>query len=956
MLYNHSMRLPQNLSPVLEDGWLLIASSVRAARFLRRRHAEEQRERGLSAWRSPAIIHWDGWLESLWQQRLRAGDECRMVLSALQEHEIWVGLLRPEIESRSLISVDGVAELAQQAYALLCAYDSLDALRADWPGSDARSFCAWARSFEAQCRDQGWVSRSKLPLITRELARSGVAHGELSGGELTASGAPLFPQRLMMAGFDRIAPAQQNLLAALQQGGCTIEHMHGAPAASNQTPGESGIEALVEADDFLDEISVCAWWARRTLELAASGNQRSRIGILVPDLASRRGEIARVFRQILAPESVAVTAPEKPLPFEFSLGVRLSLAPMARAALLLLRWMAEPLGREELTWLTLSGFLWRQQSDWLPIAEFDAGMRGNGVLPPSYPLDSYLRQRGWHAGGPALSALRDRLYAARREWQTANRSMRGFAEWAEAARRILAAAGWPGAHTMSSEDFQLKSRWDRLLDSVALLSFDGRAAGYTEFLRVLRRQAEQTIFSPESHGAPVQILGPFEAAGLDFDAVWFLGASENGWPVPARPHPFLPASLQRERGMPHAEPGADWELARAVTARIQSSAGRCIFSYSLQDKDGALRPSTVLEPRPHIVSSARMRENLAAPAEDRSKAMLELHDDRTAGIAWPPEREAGGYSVLKMQAACPFQAFAHYRLHARPLERTDWGLDPKDRGTLLHRALDWLWSELKDRDALIASIRAGSLKEIIERCTDEALSRYCSSGPEHGSGDGSEQQGERESWSKAYLQAERARVIGLLEEWLAYEALRAPFSVERRETPIGATVGDLKLKLRADRIDRIAGGQLLIDYKTGSVSTAAWEGSRPDEPQLPLYALFGNVDELRGVLLAQIRAQDLKFTGCLDETGRAAIAGLKKSRVQPYTPELRSQWGTTLLALAKDFLQGEARVDPKSYPKSCKFCPLPGLCRIGESERATAIAGSEDDDADAGRRERDDGN
>src|ERR1700747_974209 len=55
------------------------------------------------------------------------------------------------------------------------------------------------------------------------------------------------------------------------------------------------------------------------------------------------------------------------------------------------------------------------------------------------------------------------------------------------------------------------------------------------------------------------------------------------------------------------------------------------------------------------------------------------------------------------------------------------------------------------------------------------------------------------------------------------------------------SVGGLKLRLRADRIDLLENGQrLLLDYKSGEVSVKDWEGERPDEPQRPLYAIFGN--------------------------------------------------------------------------------------------------------------------
>ena len=51
-----------------------------------------------------------------------------------------------------------------------------------------------------------------------------------------------------------------------------------------------------------------------------------------------------------------------------------------------------------------------------------------------------------------------------------------------------------------------------------------------------------------------------------------------------------------------------------------------------------------------------------------------------------------------------------------------------------------------------------------------------------------------------------------------------PFVVAQQEQKLSANVGELKLKLRADRIDEIEGGRLLIDYKTGKVSTQAVGG------------------------------------------------------------------------------------------------------------------------------------
>ena len=172
--YKTGMQLPPVIAAAIEVGGTVIASSARAARALRRLHGEAQRNRGLEAWQAPDILDWDSWLSRLWQKRLRSGSETRLLLSTLQEQQVWVRLVKPTIEGRRLISVLGVAELAQQAYALLCAYRALEFLRGERAGGpDVESFREWARGFEHTCSQEDWLSRSELPLVLHEAVLAG---------------------------------------------------------------------------------------------------------------------------------------------------------------------------------------------------------------------------------------------------------------------------------------------------------------------------------------------------------------------------------------------------------------------------------------------------------------------------------------------------------------------------------------------------------------------------------------------------------------------------------------------------------------------------------------------------------------------------------------------------------------------------------------------------------------
>jgi ATP-dependent helicase/nuclease subunit B len=895
------MQLPPGIAAAIQAGDTVIASSARAARALRRLHGEEQRRQGLEAWPSAEILDWDSWLHHLWQKQLRSGRETRLLLTTLQEEQLWVQLVKPSIEGRRLISVAGVAELAQQAYALLCAYGALNFLHGErMGGPDVESFREWARGFERTCRKEEWLSRGMLPLVLHEAVVAG--HVEAT-------------ERLVLTGFDRVTPAQQQLIEAFRERGHDVEVVEAPEVPAAETT------LLVEAVDKRDEIATCALWVKHELATRST----ARIAVVVPSVSTVRPEIERLFRQILAPQAVAIGEHDARLPFEFSLGVPLADVPMARSALLLLRWMNGALQQDQVSWLLLSGFLHEQRDELLTVAEFDVRLRRQAMRQPEQDLETFLQS----ANPP--DKLRRNLQAGRRLLPQ-NGSL-NFSQWIDVAERILDAVHWPGAHALQSEDFQVQARWSQLLDSVAALAFDGRKTGYSEFLEVLERQARQTIFAPESRDAAVQILGPFEAAGLTFDALWFLGADDATWPAVARPHPFLTRSLQRTHNMPHADSTADWKLAQQVTARLEKSTARCVFSYPAQNGEGVCRPSTLVSSGVRRIEAKALRISIAADenlaAEDEFPALL-VEEEPAAILPWPIEQNAGGAEILRRQAACPFQSFATRRLDARAMDATDWGLEARERGSVVHKILEDLWAELRTRDALRNARADARLHAMVEKHVAATLQRYRGRAPKH-------------SWTQAYLDAEQERIVSLIEEWLDYEAKRADFTVEAGEEKLAAAVGELKLQVRVDRIDGVAGGRVIIDYKTGLLSGVSWDGPRPDEPQLPLYAGFGQIDHLKGVLLARVREDKVKFIGRVEDAGIVMPGEVKLTR-PPYSADMLRSWQDALRDLGQQFLNGEAQVDPKQYPKTCEFCDLSGLCRIAENDPANT--GDEADESD----------
>ena len=877
----------------LRHGATVITANARAARALQIRYAQQQRSAGREAWPSPPIHDWDSWLRELWRDYAFRNPAAPMLLSSLQEQMVWIRV-RPQ-DAAQVLSPQSLAALAMEAWRLLCDYGAHSARRAEWEQPDAELFRQWAARFERECLQRGWISS---PQIAPALAED--------------RGASL-PQEICLVGFDRITPAQQLLLDAVREQGVSVQEA--------ELPAHEPQRSWIRAMDARQEVEACAAWARSVLE----ANPTARIGVIVPGMAARRGDIDRAFRSTLMPASEDIRQ-GCDMPWEFSLGQPLAEVPLVRAAILLLRWITQPLAEAEISWLLLSGFLADTASNSFAVARHDASQRRRALLVPERTLGDYVAGL---VGKPELRRLWEHLSALQRTAADHfSNHPRQPSAWTELAQFALGKAGWPGERLPGSIEFQALQRWERLLDELASLDFDESQYDYADFLKILETHAAESIFAPESHDAPIQVMGPLESSGQQFSAVWFMSVDDAAWPQRGRLHPLLPPAVQRQFGMPSAAPGDDWNLAHAVTTRLLRSAPQVVFSYAEREKEGELRPSPLI-----AGLFAHPPNPPAAQNAERQIAELEPVPD-SANLPWPAEQNAGGAEVLRRQSACPFQAFAVKRLGAQPLESAEWGLDPAEKGKVLHRVLERLFREaLRTHPDLVHALEANQIGALLDAAIQAELANYATD----------------DAWPAAYLEAERRRLHVRIADWLAYEARRFPFTVEACERKLDDVhVGELRMKLRADRVDVLDdGSRVILDYKSGDVSAKKWKGERPDEPQLPLYAAYGNIQNLSGVLLARIRAGNTGFDGRMRDARTQLMPDLSPQSTivqEPYTEELRAEWARILENLAAQFLRGEAAVDPRE-PAACKQCDLQSLCRVAELRLIAAAENGEGGDA-----------
>ena len=880
----------------LDDETTLLTVNQRLAGELRARFDAAQADAGRHVWPSADILPWSAWLRRGYEQLLDTGETSLDLLNPAQEALLWQEVIAQDPDAGPLLRPAAAAQAARATYQLLHDW-RLDAdVLAERAGDDGRRFLAWRHRFDDVLRRRGLMSGASLPaLLQQAFARAVIPP----------------PKRLVHSGFDTLAPAQTALFETLRA--------HGVTVTEHRPPTRAAIRQRIAADDDEHEIRLAADWARERLQ----ADPRARIGIVCVQIGARRQDLERIFDEVLTTHTYLTQGP-RPALFDISLGEPLAQRPLVAHALFALDLLHGDQPLAAIGQLLRSPFVGGHATEWAARALLDAALRADRV--PRIDLARLHHRIGQYSPpdrrhcGDLAARLQGLI-----ELQRTLPAMEGPERWAAHLQRALAVLGWPGDQGLDSYEFQTRERLLRLFSEFAALAKVRPRMSLGEALRQLRALAAETLFQAESPATPVRILGPLEAAGIAFDAVWLLGLHDQDWPPAPRPDPLLPAGLQRELGMPHASAEREYAFAARLTTELANAAPRVIASHALRDGDQQRRPSPLIGDWP-LAQTPTLAGSPLHPGCTTPRA----HDPMPAPQAPPaPPEQRGGAALLGAQAACPFRAFAQYRLAATPLEEPSHAIDGALLGTLVHELLQRVWSVLQDATTLaahddaalaarVAPLAAATLDDLGRRRPDLFTPRF-----------------------KA-LEAER--LTRLVLDWLAVERRREiPFAIAALEQERVVELGGLRLRLRTDRIDRLAGDRLVvIDYKTGrEVSNAGWFDARLSEPQLPLYCI-SDPQRVDAALLGRVRrdAKGCGFVGVSREQGVAPGVDPAHDADQAIAwPALLTRWRAALDALAAEVCAG--RADPTPSPAACSYCPFGALCRVqdtGLAEQPSEVA------------------
>ncbi len=893
----------QEAFELLADGAALVTVNRRLARYLTSCYTRHQEEAGQTVWETPDILPFAAWLQRLYGRGIRAAcangkKNLPVLLSAVQELRVWESIIKESPYGKGLLQISETAKAAVNAWGVIQGWrlsiDEISRLASE----DSAIYISWMAQYQTRCAEKGWMDTARLGDAVSEIFNTNLISPE---------------ENIIFAGFNEFTPQQKLTIGETITSGANVYGLE--QVARNQS------QTRMAFTDTESEMTAAAVWARNHL----GSDPNCRIGIIVPDLSKEHQKIIRIFDDVFHLSHLVSSRQPSRRVYNVSLGQPLSQYPVIQDALLFLNmgFNSNADIDKYSQWLR-SPFWAGAEKEFTKRAMLDADIRkiGDLIIPVRYFFE--IAQKicsGQSDGREYLPVLLDRVNQFNRLVERLPHQQKP-SMWAVEFTSILNAIGWPGERKLDSDEFQAVSAWREALQEFAEMDAVIHEMNASSALADFRRLVEDTIFQPETADVPVQVMGLLEPAGEQFDHLWIMGLNSEAWPNPPHPNPLLPAEVQRRYLAPHSSAQWEYEFSSKMLRWVAASAVDVVLSYPILDGETDLYPSPLISHIPETPGiGVKLRASDAYWPLIRSSVALEKLQDSLGPKIEDNTMVSGGTGLLKAQAACPFSAYAKYRLNAESMDVPVPGLNAAQRGGLVHQALQYVWEILESHSGLI-SRDAGQLSGIVEEAVARAVDGHVRKKPG--------------TFTDRFVEIERQRLKNLLVLWLEIDAHRSSFTVVQREKKEPCMIGGIQLHTIADRIDRIDDGRVVIvDYKTGEVSEKNWFTERVADPQLPLYSVIIK-DALAGVLFARVKKGGLKYFGiAADDTIAPGVKGLAAAR--KVLPDCESMedviafWRQKIESLAMEFKAGQASVSPVSVHTSCRYCDIKPICRISEA-------------------------
>jgi len=186
------------------------------------------------------------------------------------------------------------------------------------------------------------------------------------------------------------------------------------------------------------------------------------------------------------------------------------------------------------------------------------------------------------------------------------------------------------------------------------------------------------------------------------------------------------------------------------------------------------------------------------------------------------ERLKGGASTIQRYKEDPFSGFALGRLKISEKRKPTFGIDPLNRGTIVHNAIAIFYDDLP-RQIDIKSRSTETIQNKLNKSISEAFRPYVTSN--------------ENAFEQIFFDIEKNRTKKILEKLIDFDLNKDNFKLKSVEKSVQLKYSSIILNLKIDRIEEYANKQLcIIDFKTGKVKKILDKNKQIKELQLFVYA------------------------------------------------------------------------------------------------------------------------
>jgi len=826
-----------------------ITANSRLTRFLKQQLLAD-RWQGKTVIRTPEVMTWSQWWAQWMQASLLCGDLPleqlpHKTLSAFEAQLIWETLLDKKIQQQpelALLNPTATAKQLYQAWCYFAEYFPEAGFDAVFITEEVRLFLDLKKTYLARLEQHGWTDAVLLQ-------QQQLTHLKNMGH---------LPETFRLHGFDEISPFMRQWIETVQMRGGEAEQVD----EMLQTTAKQ--QWLYTALNPQDEIQQIALWCAEKLKRLSDSKplHELRIAIVAPNLADVQQSLTWSLDDVLYQQfgqALPLKSGRHTL-YNVSLGMPLSQTPVIKNALQTLSLAMMP----DKTWAyadwsnwltspyTLGSIIQRQKAD----------VQCRRLQWASFKWPNLLQVIQQKETEKKVTWLPKRLTKTLQKVSGASRiKTLSLSQFIVEAEKVLQQFKWAESsqeRTLSSIEMQQKETFLEALADFAQLNMVQPKQSVSVWMGLLKRYLTEKVHQPQTQGiVPIQIMGTLEAGGQTFDALWVMGLTDEAWPRPPSPNPFLPMALQRAYGVPRADASRELDYAKQVTLRLAKSSPEVIWSYPQQLEDRVALPSSLLT----LDKLKTAQEYVPTPYQSLATQLwtqrqpLEWVEDVRGPEVPLGSRVPGGSGVLTAQNKCPLMAFMDYRLGARQqLEDVEEGMRSNHLGTLVHAVLEAFWRQVQTQQILL-QMDEKAVSDLVLDLLEEAMTPLKHQFDEH------------------YLSLEQHRIHQLILEWLALEKIRPNFKVvafEANHTPI---IGGIEFNLKIDRVDEVFDAEsgelsrLILDYKTGKASVGDLLKEPIEAPQLAVY-LHAYQEAVAGLGYGILHSDDgVKFNTLISDEG-----------------------------------------------------------------------------------------